>query len=261
MAGFGLQFDSHYFFNFVFSPPPTLLQGIVVTVAAAITSEAAGVAGGTLLALAGMSPLLPLRLLNTGYVWFFRGTPVLVQLMLIYFGLPYLLGFDIFPVVLGIGALEISGAVVAGVATFALHEAAYMSEIARAGIQSIPRGQGEAAKSLGLARVLAFRLVILPQAVRVIVPPLGNQFNQMLKTTSLLSVIGVGEMFRVAEQMQAASFRTFEVYLGISVYYLALTGIWTAIQMTIERRLRRSLRQPQPGRLAVPLPSQTVAPV
>jgi len=83
----------------------------------------------------------------------------------------------------------------------------------------------------------------------------------MLKTTSLLSVIGVGEMFRVAEQMQAASFRTFEVYLGISVYYLALTGIWTAIQMTIERRLRRSLRQPQPGRLAVPLPSQTVAPV
>ncbi len=248
MASFGLQFDTPYFLNFVFSPPPTLLEGLVMTVIAAVTSEVMGIALGVLLGLAGMSPALPLRALNQAYIWFFRGTPVLVQLMLIYLGLPYLLGFDIFPDTIQLGPVEVAGAVVAGILAFGLHEAAYMSEIWRSGIGSVAAGQTEAAKSLGLRRSLIFRKVVMPQAIRVIVPPLGNQFNQMLKTTSLLSVIGVGEMFRVAEQIQAATYRTFEVYLGISVYYLALTGIWTGIQMLIEARLRRHIRPTAQGR-------------
>ncbi len=247
-TGFGLQFDTQYFLHFVFSPPSTLLEGLVMTVAAAVISEAMGIACGVLLGLSGMSDALPLRALNQAYIWFFRGTPVLVQLMLIYFGLPYLLGFDIFPDTIPLGPLEISGAVVAGILTFGLHEAAYMSEIWLSGIQSVDRGQAEAAKSLGMWPSLIFLRITLPQAIRVIVPPLGNQFNQMLKTTSLLSVIGVGEMFRVAEQIQAASYRTFEVYLGISVYYLVLTGVWTGIQMTIEARLRRHSRPAARGR-------------
>lgn len=241
-TGFGLQFDTQYFRDFVFSPPSSLLQGLVVTVVAAVTSELIGVMLGVLLGVAGLARSPVLRVGNQIYIWFFRGTPVLVQLMLMYFGLPYLFGFDMFPDSIDFGLFQISGAVLAGVLTFGLHEAAYMSEISRSGIQSIDRGQAEAAKTLGMRPILTFRKIILPQAIRVIVPPLGNQFNQMLKTTSLLSVIGVGEMFRVAEQMQAESYRTFEVYLGISVYYLALTGIWTLIQMAIERRLRRGMR-------------------
>jgi polar amino acid transport system permease protein len=241
-GAFEIHFDTQYFLNFVFNPPPTLLNGLTVTVFAAIAAQLIGVALGVALALAGLSRLWPLRLLNRLYLWFFRGTPTLVQLMLLYFGVPYLLGFDLFPDTVRIDFITISGALIAGITAFGLHEAAYMSEICRSGIQSIERGQTDAAKSLGMWPALTFRRVILPQATRIIIPPLGNQFNHMLKMTSLLSIIGVGELFRIAEQMQAQSYRTFEVYLGISIYYLALTAIWTCIQNLIEYRLNRSTR-------------------
>ncbi|TKI08914.1 amino acid ABC transporter permease [Martelella alba] len=236
-----MQFNTAFFLNFVFHPQPVLLQGLAVTVLAAVLAQVIGTILGMLLAVAGMSRFLPLRALNQIYIWCFRGTPVLVQLVLIYFGLPYLLGFDLFPTELTLGPLSVPGALVAGILSFGLHEAAYMSEITRAGIISIDIGQTEAAKALGMPPALLMRRVILPQTVPVIFPALGNQFNNMLKTTALLSIIGVSEMFRVAEQLQAATFMTFEVYLGVSVYYLLLTAGWTFIQMLMERKLGRHL--------------------
>ncbi|WP_413741593.1 amino acid ABC transporter permease [Sodalis sp. RH15] len=236
-----LQFNTGFFLNFVFHPQPVLLEGLVLTVIAAIVAQLIGMALGILLAVSGMSRFLIFRSLNQLYIWFFRGTPVLVQLVLIYFGLPYLLGFDLFPSVLSLGPLAVSGALVAGIFSFGLHEAAYMSEITRSGIISIDKGQSEAAKALGMTPGLLMRKIILPQTIPVIFPALGNQFNNMLKTTALLSIIGVSEMFRVAEQLQAATFMTFEVYLGVSVYYLLLTAGWTLIQMLLERNMIRHL--------------------
>ncbi|NDL62145.1 ABC transporter permease subunit [Enterobacteriales bacterium SAP-6] len=236
-----MQFNTDFFLNFVFHPQAVLFQGLLLTIISAIVSQLIGTVLGIMLAMAGMSRLWILKAFNQLYIWFFRGTPVLVQLVLIYFGLPYLLGFDIFPAVMPLGTLQISGAVVAGIVSFGLHEAAYMSEITRAGIISIDSGQAEAAKALGMPPRLLMRRIILPQTIPVIVPALGNQFNNMLKTTALLSIIGVSEMFRVAEQLQAATFMTFEVYLGISIYYLLLTAGWTAIQMLLEKNLSRHL--------------------
>ncbi|WP_410014498.1 amino acid ABC transporter permease [Sodalis sp. C49] len=237
-----MQFNLPFFLNFVFHPQAVLFQGLILTIVSAVLSQLIGTVLGITLAMAGISRLWILKAFNQLYIWFFRGTPVLVQLVLIYFGLPYLLGFDIFPAVMPLGPFMISGAVVAGIVSFALHEAAYMSEITRAGIISIDSGQAEAAKALGMPPRLLMRRIILPQTIPVIVPALGNQFNNMLKTTALLSIIGVSEMFRVAEQLQAATFMTFEVYLGISIYYLLLTACWTAIQMLLEKNLNRHLK-------------------
>ncbi|MFT4254383.1 MAG: ABC transporter substrate-binding protein/permease, partial [Caulobacter sp.] len=240
-----LRFDLGYFLRFVFQPPKVLLLGLLVTVGAAAVSQLLGTVLGTLLALAGRGRSAVARVLVAGYVWFFRGTPVLIQLVLIYFGLPALLGFDLFPGNISVLGVSISGALIAGVLAFSLHEAALMSEIIRAALAAIDRGQTEAAQTLGMWPGLILRKIIFPQAARMVVPPLGNQFNGMLKTTSLLSVIGVAELFRGAEEMQAASFMTFEVYLGVSVYYLALTFLWSLAQRAIERRFSRSV-EPTP---------------
>jgi polar amino acid transport system permease protein len=241
-----LHFDLAYFLKFVFQPPVILWQGLVITVTAAVASQLLGTVLGAFLCLAGRSRAAAWRLFSTGYIWFFRGTPVLIQLVLVYFGLPALLGFDLFPGTISLLPLAISGALVAGVLTFALHEAAMMSEIIRGALAAIDRGQMEAAQSLGMWPSLVLRRIVFPQAARLIVPPLGNQFNGMLKTTSLLSVIGVAELFRGAEDMQASSFMTFEVYLGVSVYYLLLTALWAVIQRLIEKRLSLSLQSDTP---------------
>ena len=233
-----MQFDLAFFLKFVFHPPAALLHGLWITVVSAVLAMALGIILGVLLAIGGLSRSRILRSLNQVYIAFFRGTPVLVQLMLIYFGLPYLIGFDLFPPVISLGPIDVNGAMVAGIVAFGLHEAAYMSEITRAGISSIDRGQTEAAKALGMPGALIMRKVILPQAIRVIVPPLGNKFNAMFKTTSLLSVIAVPEMFHVADAIHAATYRTFEVYLGVSIYYLVLTGIWTLLQRWLEAHLK-----------------------
>nr|WP_319531794.1 ABC transporter permease subunit [uncultured Cohaesibacter sp.] len=181
-GGSGLMFDTDYFLHFVFSPSPAMLKGMMLTVIAAVISQLGGVTLGGLLAIAGLSRSRFFRSVNQTYIFFFRGTPVLVQLVLIYFGLPYLLGgFDLFPARIHVGPFNLPGALVAGIVTFMLHEAAYMSEIIRAGILSIEEGQEEASKSLGMSPATTMAHIILPQAIRVIIPPLGNQFNQMLK--------------------------------------------------------------------------------
>jgi polar amino acid transport system permease protein len=206
-----------------------------------------GMALGGLLTFAGLSRLPLLRAFNVLYIGFFRGTPFLVQLALIYFGLPYLLGFDLFPSSIPIGWLSLSGAVAAGIVSLSLHEAAYMSEIGRAAITAIDIGQTEAAGSLGMTPALTMRRIILPQAFRIILPPLGNQCNLMFKTTSLLSVIAVPELLHGASVLQANSYRPFEVYLAILLYYLALTAVWTVFQHWLEKKVSRGFASADKG--------------
>jgi polar amino acid transport system permease protein len=231
------QFDLAVFLAFLFQPNGAFIGAVALTLYVAIISQTAGSLLGVLSALAGLSRNRLLRTISSIYVWFFRGTPLLVQLVLVYFGTPYLLGIDLFPANENIGFISLRGAVVAGIVAFSLNEGAYMSEIVRAGIQSVDTGQAEAAKSLGMTYRLTMTRIVLPQALRVIIPPLGNEFNNMLKTTSLLTIIAVQEMLRVAQGQASSTFKYFEIYFGVALYYLLLTTIWTLIQGRIERRL------------------------
>jgi polar amino acid transport system permease protein len=242
------QFDIQFFMDIAFKPTNAWLGGLAITVYAAVIAQVLGVALGILSALAGMARNPVVRTLNALYVWFFRGTPVLVQIALLYFGTPYLLGIDLFPRETQLGFLHLRGAIVAGILALGINEGAYMSEIVRAGILSVDPGQAEAAKSLGMTYRLTMRRIVLPQALRVIVPPLGNEFNNMLKTTSLMSVIAVEELFRVASSVASATFRPFEPLLAASLYYLVLTTIWSIIQSRLEARLGAGYaRDRQPG--------------
>ncbi len=244
------QFDVDFFLRFVFSPSPALINGLIITIVVAVLAQLFGTGLGILSALGGMARNPVLRSINGLYVWFFRGTPVLVQIFVLYYGTPYLFGgIDLFPNHVVLGPLDIRGAVLAGLAALSINEGAYMSEIVRAGILSVDSGQTEAAKSLGMTPRLTMSRIVLPQALRVIIPPLGNEFNNMLKTTSLLSIIAVEEIFRVAQSTNSATFKSFEAYFGVALYYLALTTIWAFIQSRIERKLGAGLNRNelQPG--------------
>jgi len=138
-----------------------------------------------------------------------------------------------------IGPITIEGAVQAGIFALGLNEGAYMAEIVRAGILAVDPGQMEAARALGMTPGKAMRRIVLPQAARVIIPPLGNEFNNMLKTTSLLFVLSVVELYNVFNIKQGNSFTPFEYYLAAAVWYLLLTTIWGVIQSWIERRLAK----------------------
>jgi polar amino acid transport system permease protein len=201
-----------------------------------------GVILGLIAALMRMSKLMPFRLLSGIYVWIFRGTPLLVQIFFIYYGSNELLGFTLIPNSLNFGLFSLDGAILAGILALGINEGAYMREIVRAGIDSIEKGQMEAAKSLGMRYAMAMRRIVLPQAARVIVPPLGNEFNNMLKNTSLLFTIGVYEMFADAEIGYSNSFLPAEYFLGVAFWYLVLTTVWTFIQASIERKLAASER-------------------
>jgi polar amino acid transport system permease protein len=244
-----VQFDTDFFLKFVFSPSGALLGGLAITIYASVIAQTAGVVLGVLSALAGMSRNPVFRSISGLYIWFFRGTPLLVQMFLVYYGTPYLLGIDLFPSDIGLGVIDLRGAVIAGIVALAINEGAYMSEIVRAGILSVDPGQTEAAKSLGMTYRLTMSRIVLPQALRVIVPPLGNEFNNMLKSTSLMSIIAVAEIFRVAQAANSVTFKAFEAYFGVALYYLLLTTIWSFIQRRIERRLGVSHARVQPVRL------------
>jgi polar amino acid transport system permease protein len=135
-----------------------------------------------------------------------------------------------------LGFIVIAGNVQAAILALSLNEGAYMAEIIRAGIASVDHGQAEAASSLGMTRGLLMRRIILPQALRLIIPPLGNQFNVMLKNTTLVSIIGVSELLLITETINSATFRTFELYTVVGLYFLTLTTLWGFVQRRIELR-------------------------
>lgn len=233
------HFDWLIFFRYIWPPTafqdPLIRTGLVVTIVVSIVAQALGVLCGLFAALGKTSKVAPLRWLAEGYIWYFRGTPLLVQMVLLYFGLGVTHIYD-FPD-LTIGFLTISGPIQAGTLALAINEGAYMSEIIRAGIESIDPGQMEAAKSLGMNYSLTMRRIILPQAAKVIIPPLGNEFNNMMKTTSLMQIISASELFFAFSQANARLFKPFELFIAVSLYYLLMTTIWSFIQGKIEARL------------------------
>jgi polar amino acid transport system permease protein len=234
--------DWHVILHRIFHPDHVFFRAMYTTIYIAVIAQVMGVLLGLVAALMRSSRLAPIRFLSGLYVLIFRGTPLLVQIFFIYYGANLLLGFTLIPNSLNLGLFSLDGAVVAGILALGVNEGAYMREIIRAGIDSIDKGQMEAAKSLGMRYGLAMRRIILPQAARVIVPPLGNEFNNMLKTTSLVFTIGVYEMFADAEIHYSNTFEPVEFFLAVAFWYLILTGIWGLIQAAIERRLAASER-------------------
>jgi len=234
--------DWHIIWSRIFHPDHIFLRAMYTTVYIAVIAQVIGIVLGLIAALMRQSKLLPLRLLSGLYVLIFRGTPLLVQIFFIYFGANLLLGFTLIPNTLNLGIFSLDGAVVAGILALGINEGAYMREIIRDGIDAVDRGQMEAARSLGMTYRLAMRRIVLPQASRVIVPPLGNEFNNMLKTTSLVFTIGVYEMFADAEIHYSQTFKPVEFFLAVAFWYLVLTGVWTVIQAQIERKLTASER-------------------
>jgi len=224
-----------------------ILDGVKLTIELTISAMAIGVTLGLTAALMRLSDN---RLLSTAartYIVAFRGTPALVQLIF-WFNLAALfpkitLGMPFFgPDWFSIDANALITPVVAANLGLGLCEGAYMAEIVRAGILSVDAGQREAAAALGLTRAQAMRRIILPQALRVIVPPTGNQIIGMLKLTSLASVISVTEVLAAAGLIYTRTYETIPLLIVASLWYLALTSLLTLVQRVIERRLGRSLR-------------------
>jgi polar amino acid transport system permease protein len=214
---------------------PLIRDGLIVTISVSVLAQAVGVLLGLFAALGKMSKIVVFRSIADFYIWWFRGTPLLVQMVLLYYGLGVTHIYD-FPDI-HLGAVIIGGAIQAGALALAVNEGAYMAEIVRAGIEAIDVGQIEAAKSLGMTYGMAMQRIILPQAAKVIIPPLGNEFNNMMKTTSIMSVISAAELFFGFSQLNARLFKPFELFLAASCYYLAMTTIWAFVQSRIEASL------------------------
>ncbi len=208
---------------------PLFMRAAMVTVWVAVVSQIIGVVVGLGVALMQLTNNPVLRTLANGYVWFWRGSPLLVQLFLLFFGLPQL----------GIRLNVIE----AGLIGLGLNASAFMAEIIRGAILAVDRGEIEAARSLGMSRHQTMWYVILPQAARLIVPPLGNEFLSNLRTTSLLSIISFQELLRVTTLAINETFRAVELYSVAALYYLAMTTVWTLIQAAIEHRLGASSRR------------------
>ncbi|TDT98014.1 amino acid ABC transporter membrane protein (PAAT family) [Streptomyces sp. 846.5] len=235
------------FFSFLHNPQ--LIQGAWTTVWLTVVSMALALPLAVLVALGRASGFTPVRLVTGCYVWLMRGTPLLVQLVIIYTGLPQI-GLR-----LGVISSALSGLV--------LNEAAYLSEIVRAGVLSVPHGQAEAARALGMSPWRVLRVVVMPQALRVMVPPLGNSFNGLLKTTTLVSVISVEELLRRTQFAVQTNFRVLEGLTAAALYYLAMTTLWGFAQRWLETRVSRGHRTRPTGRRAgdakPPAPDGTLA--
>lgn len=202
-----------------------LLAGMGLTLAISTISLTASIIVGLLVALPGLAHQKWLRAFNRLYVEVFRSIPVLVMILWVYYGLPVVIGLALGPFAAGILALT-------------LCDSAFEAEVFRGGIQSIEKGQLEAADSLGLNYYQKMRLVILPQAIRRILPPLGNQFVYMLKMSSLVSVIGLQELTRRANELTVTVYRPLEIYTVLVAEYLLLILIASWVVRRLENRLR-----------------------
>jgi len=201
-----------------------LFGGVWATLSVSIAAIVLSVLFGVALAMAGLSPRKWLQRLNRTFVELVRAVPVLVLLLWVYYGLPVIVGLQL-------------NVFTAGLISLAISDSAFEAEIFRAGIQSVPPGQREAANSLGLSWFLTFRLIILPQAIRRILPALGNQFIYMLKMSSLLSIIGFQELTRRANELTVTEYRPLEIYTALVGEYLVLILIVSHLVRRLERRL------------------------
>lgn len=208
-----------------------LISGLGWTLLLAACAILLSVITGLLVSLLSLSNNKGLRAIGRVYVEVFRSIPMLVMVLWVYYGLPVVLGIEL-------------GVFASGVVALAVCDSAFEAEIFRAGIQSIDRGQHEASESIGLTWFDKMRFVIMPQAVRRILPPLGNQFVYMLKTSSLVSIIGLTELTRKANELVVTEYRPLEIYTFLILEYLVLIVIVSFLVRMLERRMGVSDRRP-----------------
>lgn len=216
-----MGFDS----SLIIQSLPTLLIGAGLTIKITAISVALGVAIGLIVGVARISENKPLRALAICYIDFLRGTPLLVQIFLIYFALPALIGQRVDPFFAAIAACSINSG-------------AYVAEIFRSGIQSIDKGQMEAGRSLGLSWGQTMRYVVLPQAIKRVIPQVGNEFIALLKDSSLVSVIGFEELTRSGQLIIARTYASLEIWPCVAVIYLIMTLAISRFVAFLERRYR-----------------------
>jgi polar amino acid transport system permease protein len=219
-----VQFDAHLFWEALSSG--TYAKGALLALGLTVSSLGAAIVLGFLLAIGRSSRFRVLRWAVWVYVWFFRATPTLLQLLFVWYALPQLIP--------SLNATWFTPFIAAFVA-LSLNEAAYMAEIVRGGLLAVDPGQRLAARALGMTPPRILRKVVIPQAVRIIIPPTGNEFITLLKLTSLASVISLRELLTVAQQDTAVQFRFAEFYGAALVYYLVMVSAMMAIQWELER--------------------------
>jgi polar amino acid transport system permease protein len=233
--------------HYIFTGP--VVHGVFVTLELTAIAMAIGIAGGIVLAVMRLSPNPVVSGSSWFYIWFFRGTPVLVQILL-WYNLSYLfphvsLGIPFGPRFVTASTNSLISPLTAGILALGLNEAAYMAEIVRAGILSVDEGQSEAASALGMTRGLVMRRIVLPQAMRVIVPPTGNETISMLKTSALVSTIAVPELLQQTQGIINTTFATVPLFLMASIWYLVMTSILTVGQFYLERYFGRGSSRTQ----------------
>ena len=222
-----LDFDVDVVWRFLFNEQ--IRRGAWVTIQVAVLAQVIGIMLGVGFAVMRNARNPFARGIAGVYVWLFRGTPALLQLFILYFGVPTL--FD--NQTLTNELTKFRAAIIA----FGINEGAYMTEIVRAGILSVERGQTDAAKSLGMTTMQTMRHVVLPQALRVAVPPTGNEFIAMLKNSSLASAIGLFELLYAAQNIYSVNFKFMELLVVAAIWYLAFTTVFSLAQAEIERVL------------------------
>jgi polar amino acid transport system permease protein len=203
---------------------PALLDGARITISLTIVAVSAGLVGSLFLALGKMSKSKVLNRICTGYIFFFRGTPLLMQLYFIYYGLPQISPY-----------LTINDRFVAAFIAFGLNSAAYCAEIIRAAIQSIDKGQAEAAKALGMSYAQAMRLVVIPQSIRRLIPPVGNEFIMVLKDASLVSIIALTDITKATRSISSSTASAL-VYIPAMILYLIITAVFTYVFHRLEKK-------------------------
>lgn len=203
---------------------PQLLNGAKMTIIITIISVGIGLVLSLFLALGKMSKIFVINKVCSAYIFFFRGTPLLMQIYFLYFGLPQLNP-----------KLTIQSAFVAALIAYVLNSAAYLAENIRAGIESIDKGQYEAAKTLGMTYGQTMRLIIIPQTVRRLIPPVGNEFIMVLKDVSLVAIIGLSDLTKVTRAISSSS-ATALVYIPAMIIYLIVTALFTLIFNKLEKK-------------------------
>lgn len=203
---------------------PTLLKGAGITVVLSVTSMAIAIAFGLILSLSRLYGQAPLRFLSTSYIEVYRGTPLLIQLYILYYGLPNI-GITLSPIAAAITGLG-------------MNYAAYEAEIYRAGIEAVPKGQMEAALSLGMTKPLAIKRIILPQALRIAIPPVTNDFIALFKDSSLVSVIAMVELTKTYSILAATTLRFFELGIIVAILYFAMSYPLSLLARRLEKRLK-----------------------
>lgn len=232
-----INFDPGIVREFLFSD--VVLEGARRTLVISLLAQTIGIGLGVVAAVARNLRIPVVSQVASLYIWFFRGTPLLVQLIFWFSALPQLAPNDF-----GIGPLQIHHAwfllspFQAALIGLAVNEGAYMSEIVRAGIESIESGQMDAAKALGMTNLQAMRYIILPQSARVIIPPTGNEFIAMLKNSSLANVIAYPELLYASQTIYHRNFKILELLAVASIWYLFFTTIFSVLQAELEARLR-----------------------